>query len=64
MKENTYLAMKNVRASGALRRAPGPCRIARFARVTPLCGAGTISSTITGSPLTKILDPPLKLSMN
>ena len=53
MKETAYLAMKNVRASGTLRQAPGPYRIARFAHATPLCGVGIISSTLTGPPLLK-----------
>ena len=59
-KENTYLAMKTPKASGALRRAPDPTpRYAHFAHPTLLCYVGKIGWTRAGPPLDQILDPLL-----
>ena len=60
--ENTYLAMKTPKASGALRWAPDPMpRYARFARPTPLHYVGNIGRTRAGAPLDQILDPLLEI---
>ena len=59
--ENTYLAMKTPKASGALRRAPDPMpRYAHFTRLTPLRYVGKIGQTRAGAPLDQILDPLLR----
>ena len=61
--ENTYLIVKNARASRALRQAldPGQYFMAHFVCQISLHYVGKISEKISGPPLDQILDPLLMI---